>query len=461
MENNEFYDRHLNLFISYGSRKVYEYNDDIDDLDYKEKIIENNVSRVLARLCMEKDKIYLNFQERLLDKIGVSGDITEVFFQVRNDKIRARLKDIKINKIIPVTLTEFNGSSVNSKVDFDKNSGNYCIPDIVLRVDDTLVFIEVKKTREDATNQVLEQIYNFNKTSLDSGDVVKIYWNQVTNILNNLPRKDIVINDYLLFLRRYFPEWFMDKMTDIIPNKNNLLIEYDDSDVSNPINVRLFNLLKKYCNMDDKMSYKYLRVRRAIGIECLFASEMQFRFNKLNNSIEVHMWTGETKYFLLEYLKYKKNNVDKIDKFKKYNDNGISTKIRPYVLFRDDFRYIDHMDVDLDIEIPDVFIKKMSKRKNIYDYMKYMEENRDEIEKYIPLMFNKIEEVEDKFYKGSDRKNIMVTIGEHMVISYPYAYYSKLESKTSSDYSVDGLDELVWHSLKLYGDCYEVSLRKN
>lgn len=457
MSNNGMYDRHLNLFIFYGMSKYENFQDDVENLEYRERILENNVSRVLARLLIEKGNIYEKFQEKLLNKIGITGEINNVYFQKSNAKLREIFKDKKIKNIYGVTLTAFSNEQVRGT---DLNEAN-CIPDIVLEVDDSLVFIEVKKTSEDAREQVMYQIKNFNNTIIKYEDVIKLYWYDITTILLNLPKKDLIIRDYIDYLQRYFPEWFYYKITDIIESDKESYEYYDRDDLTNPINVRMFNALKSYCNLDDKKEYRHLRSRRAIKMESLFTTECQLVFDKNSRCLETHFWTGETITDMIEFERFINKNRGSIAEFLKNSNKNVKCKIVPYILYRDSFKYIDSSSLKKEnLIIPKNIINLLSGRRKFEKFEQIVLDNLSIIKEYISGIEEEIIKLKNTFYDNTNRTLISVSLGYEVIISYSYAFYSGLENKTDFANNVDGLKELVEYSLLTYEKYFGVTRKR-
>lgn len=459
IKEKDLHDRHLNLFIPYGLSKM---NDSFldNELIGRQLIFENNLSRVIARFLMESSSAYRKFQKDFLELIDENGEIKNVFFQKSNDYIKSYYFDKKnISKFKAVTLTDV---SLDNNIIYESIDNSKFISDIVLEVNDCLVFIEVKRNNVDATNQVINQIENYSGCRFYD-DVKKIFWNDITTILLNLSDRDIVIGDYVDFLKRFFPNWFVYKMTDVIKSEDYKYEIFDIDNISDSINVRLFNLfLRFYNNNDNNVSYRHLRTRRALEIKSEFASEMQIRFNKENNNIGVHLWTGETLYNMRKFEMFIKNNYDKFLNFKNYkDDNFVTCLAKPYILFRDSYKYLYSVDLsnfDNDIVTKD-FISLITGKMLFKDFCIKVRNNISLIQKHVPDILEILSLLEENYY-SKGRTVVIISVGYELIINYPYKYYSLLEKKTDFSLGKDGLDEVVKSSLQIYDKYFYIKLKR-
>ena len=88
--NDEVYNEHLNIFNYYNRGKT----------------CEDNLSRILARILMEKK--YKKFHTEFLANLDIKGDIDYVFSHVNTNTIKKYLNknNKKVSECIPVTLTD-------------------------------------------------------------------------------------------------------------------------------------------------------------------------------------------------------------------------------------------------------------------------------------------------------------------------------------------------------------------
>ena len=437
MENN-IYNSHINIFDYYGGGKYHE----------------NNISRVLAKILLEGR--YKKFHKELLEKIGVKGNIDYVFSHVGNNIIKHYINnsDKKINDFIPVCLTDI---EIEGSIDSKSGQAKNPIPDIVLLVGDKLIYIEVKLNKTIPKNQVLNQIRSYTGNKKYYKEPIKINWSFIIKVLSKYYSTDFFISDYLQFIDYKYSHWFDFNFKEILEKMKHEKIIYDQYNKNDLINIRIYKLLLNYCNKNKLEIHPCFKNRSAFLLKNNFVSEMQYRFNKKDNSLEAHIWTGELVSYTKAFNDYYYSNKSLVDSFinDKTNEYGAEYSIVPYILFRDHFSYLNYFDIDSSKGriIPREVSELLSKRMKYTDFKLLIEDNIDLIKKYIPNIYEYYEKIVDNSYKNTHRTNMTISVGYNIIISYPCSVYTKLDC--------DGkLDNIVDNSIEVFGKYFNVDIVK-
>lgn len=441
MYNSDIYNEHLNIFNYYGRGKT----------------CEDNLSRILTRILMEDE--YKNFQNEILNILDIDGNIDCVFSHIGINKIKNYIfnNQIKIDEYIPVTLT-----AMEESVDDESLQAKTPIPDIVLLVNNKLIFIEVKIGNEIPNKQVLNQIRMYLNDYDFDVNVKHLYWENIVKSLSKIYSKDFFIKDYLELIASDYPNWFnynFKELYDIMrKDKNNNIIykEFKDlEDDNNLINVRIYRLLDEYCKKNNIMKHSCFDKRRSFPLINSFTSEMQFRFVQEGNRLESHIWTGELIEYTKNFNNYYKNNKILVDSF----INGKSDRfdgeyyIVPYILFRSYFSYLSSISI-LKLKnkiIPEDICNLLSGSKEYNEFEKIISDNINEIKKYIPDIKNYFDDIVNKFYVNTKRTNMTISIGYDIVISYPQDVYFDLDENNK-------LDKIVDNSIEVYNKYFNTKV---
>ena len=428
MNNSDVYNEHLNVFNYYSRGKT----------------CEDNLSRILAKILIEEQ--YKKFHDEFLNLIGMKGNIDYVFSHIGSEKIKRYITSNNINIVecIPVTLTDR-----GKKID-NESSSKSKIPDIVLKINNKLVFIEVKLGTTIPEKQVMGQIKKYLNDKDYNGKIIKIYWEDIIKKLSKLYSNDFFIKDYLQLIDSNHSNWFDYSFVDIYKmestkkdNKGNIIYknERDLNDKNNLINIRISKLLENYCKQNKIRLHSHFYKRRAFPLVNSFTTEMQLRFNQNQNRLEAHIWTGELVDYTKEFNEYYKNNSELIKSFINFKDNKYDAKcfIIPYVLFRDHFAYLSEFNIDnkKNTFIPKELCDLLCGRKKYTKYKKIVEDNIIEIEKYIKDFRKYFDYITSNFYTKSKRTNLTISIGYDVVISYPQESYFKLDEENKLYLVVD------------------------
>ena len=190
--------------------------------------IENNVSRIFARILHDNQYVFDEFIKLIKNKALNKAKGKDLFVDVNNYfdvSFQKGIKDIKsevlnnqYDYIIGIALTpiEQDNGLIESNSDNDSNNDSRAngITDIVIEnYSNTYILIECKTVNDSAETQLndyLDQITknkkNITKIQLD------ISWTDIIDILERYQqqrnRQDLIIDEYLIWLRGKYIQWF-------------------------------------------------------------------------------------------------------------------------------------------------------------------------------------------------------------------------------------------------------------
>jgi len=193
---------HLNLFHFYGKSK--------------KQFLEDNLTRGLA-ICLENDPILL---DRFLRAI-LKENFDNLFRTVGGSdnlmiNVQERAKDFEgVQTVfgVPLTTRELSGFE-----DSEPQGVDNPITDLSIQINDNLILVEVKRTKEDCRSQLQNQVEKMNETI--DGDLVITYeeefkWGTLMDLYRhtlNFQREVKSVNlftyDYYHFVKRQYPAWF-------------------------------------------------------------------------------------------------------------------------------------------------------------------------------------------------------------------------------------------------------------
>ena len=315
------YNKHLNIF--------HYYNGSITS--------EDNLSRILARILMERN--YQKFQKKILSFLSVSGDIDFVFSHISVSNMKKYLNENgkQIQKYIPVTLTSRGEKFIKGYSKTDRS-----IPDIVLLVGDNLVFLEVKLGQDIPEEQVLNQVRNYLGLDTYQAEVFHLYWEDLVTLLSKLYPDDFFIKDYLEIIDSKYTNWFQFNLRETLNKVNHQYrLDHDFYDKTNLVNVWIYRMISAYMKKYKIKAHEDFERRRSFPLQNQYSSEMQYRLNLKNDSLDAHIWTGETICYTREFQAYYQTHTDLVQSFVLSKDNPYQSTyyMIPYILFRDHYGY--------------------------------------------------------------------------------------------------------------------------
>ncbi len=437
---------HLNIFWAYHSNHIGK--DKEDYTQNERRLIENNLTRVIARFLSEDKADFREFQKNILEFISPklkNTNIKKVIFQRKVMTIKEYLKkeNIEIKDIYFGTLTSSYFRDTNIKDNVNKEDSE-TIPDIVILTSDaSLIFIEAKRDDkiEEATREVIKQVSNFLGREVTKEVDFNLKWNDITRFLEN--KNNILIKDFREYLQKNFKEYFRYYINEIIKS-NNIDI--------NKIKIRLENLIKNYA-LDNNLEYGKFKEYPYLKLKGEFTDRLEINFNKTSYDLEVSFWSGETireANLFLEFVKNKEilekliNNIDK--DLKKYHAN---IKLIPYLLVRDIHNYV----YDKTLDNGDLDEMKSLVKKYAHRY-----EGIDDFEKRVGNYNNLGDIIKDKYDGSLKTRKITLSFGYQVKINYPFNYYKSFDSFKGDK---DNLSVLLDISREIFRKHFKIEFQEN
>ena len=198
--------RHLNIFEHYSQKGALP--------------IENNSTRNLG-LVIKNNPLALFV---LLDLIAEKSETKILKPSVPDDLIidlQVAIKEIpqefhEIRNVVGITLTTEKKEFYNRECE-GVNTRN--ITDMIIISKDTLIIIEAKRDKADATEQLRGQLNEFKKeweklreSSIDKVSLIGLEWEEIIDCLLDLNKyieeKDALLNDYIDHIKNRVPSFF-------------------------------------------------------------------------------------------------------------------------------------------------------------------------------------------------------------------------------------------------------------
>ena len=431
------YNKHLNIF--------HYYNGSITS--------EDNLSRILARILMERN--YQKFQKKILSFLSVSGDIDFVFSHISVSNMKKYLNENgkQIQKYIPVTLTSRGEKFIRGYSKTDRS-----IPDIVLLSNDTLIFLEVKLGQDIPQEQVLNQVRSYLEVDDYQAEVFHLYWEDLITLLSQLYPDDFFIKDYLEIIDSKYTHWFQYSLRDTLERVHyQYRLDHDFYCKNNLVNIWIYRMIEKYMKGHKIKAHEDFLVRRAFPLENFFSTEMQYRLNLKDHSLDAHIWTGETIEYTKEFHSYYQNHTELVQSFISSQNHPYQASyyMVPYILFRDHFGYLKTISLhSLKNKIlPEDLVSLLSRRLKYQDYAQLICDHEGEIKRVIPKFQTYFDDTIKEFYKNTGRTNITVSIGYDIVVSYPLDEIIQLDENRK-------LNDLIDDTIHVYEKYFEMKVGK-
>jgi len=283
-------DRHLNIYEFFNG----------SDAEY----LEDNLSRAFA-LTLKYDSVFL---DNILKNILSQKDLADLFdtdfpnYSINID-LQKRTSDIgEMSKIIGVAC---------SALEIDEEIFNSVIPrltddpitDIVIEINDTLIVFEFKRTREDCSSQLKNQIERIK--DIRSGDISVSYkdlnWKKIIKIALNVLSLQKQINsenkftsDFIKFIEKKHPDWFPTRLLKNIPFPKN------ENDPNNYyLNARLDQIKGQVFGFENIKEVTGKYNRRIIAVDWGWANEIHlgsyYDRESKGEYLSLEIFAGDTK----------------------------------------------------------------------------------------------------------------------------------------------------------------------
>ena len=197
--------------------------------------IENNVSRIFARILHDNQYVFDEFikliRNEALNNVKCNNlfvdvnNFFDVLFQKPIQDIKSEVLNNQYDYIIGIALTPIEQDSGISKGSSENDSNNDSnsdsrangITDIVIEnYSNTYILIECKIVNDPAKIQVNDYLDQITKSKKNIIKIqLDISWTNIIDILERYQqqrsRQDLIIDEYLIWLRRNYIQWFPTK----------------------------------------------------------------------------------------------------------------------------------------------------------------------------------------------------------------------------------------------------------
>ena len=272
--------------------------------------LENNLTRILARIIKGNyyvaDLLFRLINNRLIesgygtiyddfDDQKINVDIQKSIGELKQNLNIENDKTIS-NKIIGIALTaeNINFDDIKTKEATDQQR-----PDIYVFFDNYHFIFEVKKTKEDCSQQLKEYL-----ESLNADKIVSIKWDDIISILEksvNDGYGDLIINDYLDYIRCHCPKLF-DYRSLKYSCSTDGSINYKDF-VENRIELAYSNIELNKDKNYSKVEYPYLFIKNNS-----FQQRVAIDLDEQSSKLCFKTWLADTGEQMRNFSKYYENN---------------------------------------------------------------------------------------------------------------------------------------------------------
>lgn len=431
--------RHMNVFHHYSQNGALP--------------IENNVSRGLAILLEEYPTILLLFLQRIRGKMKdriVLPD-PEGTYEVEFQQDTAKLD--YASRIVGVALTAKGLPGEFELFESSNENEVTSITDICVTYDDTILFVEVKRTDEDCRDQLTKQMNSCELVLCANNNInnrqitiekclVELTWTDIIELLNQYTfmNKGIVprlVRDYLESLRIFYPKWFP------VEPLSSLSV-CDDDRINQRIERIKQDYMKKY-NKEGELAY----LRNAIPLDWGYASECNIFIDDLEvksgktHCLVIGVWPSDTgsQYWQLEKVSPKLQFANKqyqTINVEQYGD--VNLRIMPYIKFCHFNRgiyspFADNMienHSDAIVELAHAITGRWDRGQNDAGWIELF----DELQTRKVFTNEKLIEVNDKFkelFTDSKRKYLTCSVGFEVFAYLSFEEAQQLDDRKKSE----------------------------
>lgn len=405
--------------------------------------IENNISRILARILNENVYIFSSFINKINEK---SGMLLETVKTKYNVDFQRTVKNIDVdcyNKVIGVALTATELQEEYSNEDINEN---LIIDIIVENFNDTLIIIEVKRTNENCMYQLDKQI----KSIMNGKDIeyekVSMKWEDIVEILGNYikssKQKDIIVEDYYEYLKHYYKQWFP-------------VTSLANCDSREFLDNRIDRLLQNIQNTSGgvlEQEGKRLKVNN-----WNWTNQVELDIENLEY-LKLKIWAGDSgqqfyKLIPKTSLKFVTESITNLNITVNNVEINTLVNVQPYLKVSNAFAgWITSGDLDMQ------YYKKKEDYENIFNRLHGRWFRNDDEHDFIRDKISFIQEInslkllnKDYFMdriqyilNNTNRKQISVSLGFYVEINIPLEKLKKVDSNFSSKNDVDELAKPIY-----------------
>ena len=414
------FDRHLNLFRTYA-----------------ESGRENNLTRAFA-IVLRKDLIFLDYFFNLITKkklVEIIDENSDIVIDIQKD---IKTLDIEnVEEIYPVGLT----TQAREIEGVEARKTESPITDLVVRINNICIIIEIKRHSEKCEAQVKNQIDKLKEANgknnlnvindekyLSWEDVIRIA--EKSMILNNITGNyNCFTEEFILFIEQNYSDFFPVKRIDYIEFKEDVktkkLIEKRIEEIEKEITIRnKFDEYPGYIPLNKEWAQRYK----------IFLDEK-------SRNVNIAVWVGDN---IRQGLKFASINKSRnfLHKNEVYSWKGHSYRyiIRTYIRFSHimgkGIFWVTLKDNNIDY---DKFLGNLCKKWNKEKW----EEMKEQFKIYTKIDLSQDDEW-NKIENKSDRKFVTLSIGIEIKCSINYNEFQKIEKHEKTlEYFSHVMNEMI------------------
>jgi len=405
--------------------------------------IENNISRILARILNDNVYIFNSFINKVNEKSNIALGNVESEYSVDFQRIVSDIDTDYYNQVIGIALTaEELQETENTGVETNKN----LITDIIIEnYKDILIIIEVKRTSENCMYQLDKQIQSI----IDGKDIkyekISMKWEDIVEILGNYikssKQKDIVVEDYYDYLKHYYKQWFPVTSLDKCDSQ-----EFTD----NRIEILLQNI-QNISNNELEVDKKWVQVKN-------WGWTKHIDVSAENEFLYLKMWPGDSGqqfYNLMPKtsLKFVTEPINSIELKVRNNAIKVESVVNPYLKISDAFAgWMASGDLDKQqyrnkSDYQNIFNSlhgKWNKNDIDNDFIRDDKSLLKEIESIKLLNKEKIMEKILHILNNTNRTQIIISLGFYVEFKIPLEELKKVDINFNSKNDVDELAQPLY-----------------
>lgn len=405
--------------------------------------LEKNLARAFA-LCLKNDKVLLfSFLNAWLQEEDfnflLSNPPEDAEIEIDIERETGDLVE-NTRKLYAIGLTEnINyedwSDILTDAVKVDKSN----FTDIIIVIKDITIIIEVKRTREDCKDQLLQQILPFikeeNQKELKS---FHLPWETILHNVKKIHHFNLLNKNenpftisFLRLIERKYNHW--------IPTTPFRHLGFDTKHNTELNWLELNKRLEKAMRSVGKDSFTMFPDRKVIILKKPWATEAipEFEFDAINPSLMLYVWPGNTKqqgYAVynssLEWINAKKVTVGK---------HTFDIYIERHLKFMHFNRYITHISIPIDNKL--LLKKEINTYENFYENSGRWDIGKwDELDLFLSDHLNMDWKEQCKWYdnfENTDRSYLTLSLGFCIQLRIPYSLLQEID-KHQEDYAKVG-----------------------
>lgn len=417
--------------------------------------IENNISRIFARILKDNMHIFNDFISKVDDKTFIVLGGVESEYNVDFQKAVSDIDVDCYNYVIGVALTAEELQDVEA---INTEVNRHLITDIVIEnFKDILIIIEVKRTNENCMYQLDKQIQSIIEGKDIKYDKVSLKWEDIVDILENYLRtskkQDVIVEDYYDYLKYHYKQWFP-----VVSLQNCNNAEFINKRIE-----RLLQNIQMISGNDFKIEGKWLKVPNwgwTNQIEIVVEDD---------ENLSLKIWPGDSGqqfYKLMPKTSLKFVTQPEKELIIQIKDLSIPVKsfIQPYLKVSNAFGgwmasgdlnkqyYLDKRDYE---KIFYTLHGKWNRDEELNDFVKDGRSFLNEIKEL--KLLNKTDFIEkiQSILNNTKRMQISISLGFYVELKIPLEELRKVDENFSSKNDIDELAEPIYKFIINYRNLIE------